>query len=133
MPVGFILIHPACVFVFICSSVGVEMEANCVLCVWPYQHQKSEHSAAGGGWRRKRSGRISAVAMWPQHLSVQNRKEAIFQSYFFFFFFCLAARAPLLCGFGAAAAEATPGPRPVTLHLIFLKAFAAQYVTFDPD
>lgn len=80
VPVGFILIHS--VFVFICSSVGVEIGANCVLCVWPYKHHKSEHSAAGGVLLRKRCERISAVAMRLQHLSVQNRKEATFQGCF---------------------------------------------------
>lgn len=49
MPMGFILIQCACVFVFISSSVRLEMEANCVCCLYlALQPLQSERSAACG-------------------------------------------------------------------------------------
>lgn len=82
MPVGFILIQYACVFVLILTLDGAEMEANCLCCVcvsvWPQNHLKMSTQQPAEPFSGKA---ITAVAMWPQYLSVCRRKEAIFQSY----------------------------------------------------
>lgn len=50
-----------------------------VVCVWPYNHQKMSTQRPVESLSGKAT---TAEAMWPQHLSVWKRKEAIFQSYF---------------------------------------------------
>lgn len=97
----------------------------CVLCVWASQ---SEDSAACAAWLRKgSSGHVASV------FSLCRRMEVIFQSCFLSQWSSSGPSGPQFSVTAAELIQSWPATYcTMTLHLI-LKAFATQYVMFDPD